>query len=695
MAFFRSVELRNQEPHNTEAAPFSKKSRASPVEFVHRVEAKVEPGRRERPSSRYAVLWYATCVALLLLSPAFNFGVPPWQVPAAKLLPPGCLVAAFVLSAGCALSMRPPRESHVRRTVVSTMAIFGAVFLGFVLAKTTYSRAITFGVFTSALVFVPAPYLVGASGLRQALALVGLIASALAGLAVVRFTPEVPASTSGVIKTEFYNLDVHTYSRAFPKSAVAGGSLARIEDRYLLLSGDGHLHLFSREAGDSLTIKTLPYRVPINGDAFSAAAGRPWSAGVGWGPEEAQRRQAGHEILNPEWFRTYGLLVQEVGASTRIFVSHAFWHVAEECWTERISVLESNRAAILRGEVGLEWRALYETTPCLPVRGEYRRRGIPFVGYFGGGRMALLNADTLLLTVGDFGFDGLASVHAYAQDSSASYGKTVAINIADGRARTFTIGHRNPQGLYIDPSGTVWLTEHGPQGGDELNRLLPGANYGWPYATYGTDYGSFAWPLNKPEPEQKGYEAPVFAWVPSIGVSNLLVVERGLLPEWRGDLLIASLKAAALFRARVRDGQVKYLEPIAIGSRIRDLVEGHDGTLMLWTDDQEMISLRPKEGVTGETLFAEKCGGCHQSSLTNGNRIGPDLLGIVGRQVASVGSYPDYSPSLRRLGGIWTEERLEEFLRAPSNFCPGTMMDFAGDASATERRAILNYLRTL
>lgn len=692
MTFHRSVELKNDEPRGTGAVP---SLQGTQIEIVHHARAKVRPDRRQQRSWRYAVLWYAICVALLLLFSNFSF--PRWQAPATKLLPPGCLVAAFVLSAACALAMRPsPRGWGVGRIVLCTMAIFGAVFLGFVLARTDYSRAITLGVFTSALVLVPAPYLVGASGLRQALALGGLIASALTGAAVLRLTPEVPASTSAVIKTEFYNLDVYTYSGAFPKSAVAGGALARIEDRYLLLSGDGQLHLFSQEPGDGLTVQTLPYRVPINGDAFSAAARRPWTAAGGNpGAAEVQRRQAGQEVLNAEWFRTYGLLVQEDRATTRIFVSHAYWHVAEECWTERVSVLEADRAAILRGKASSGWKTLYETTPCLPVRGEHRRRGIPFVGYFGGGRMALLNADTLLLTVGDFGFDGLASVHAYSQDPSASYGKTVAIKIPDGRATIFTIGHRNSQGLYIDRSGTIWSTEHGPQGGDELNRLVQGANYGWPYATYGTDYGSFSWPLNKPEPEQKDYEAPVFAWVPSIAVSNLIAMERALFPEWKGDLLIASLKAATLFRARVRGGQVKYIEAIAIGSGIRDLVEGHDGSLMLWTDDTKLISLRPKEGTTGETLFAAKCSGCHQSSLISGNRIGPDLLGIVGRRVASVASYPDYSASLRRLGGVWSEARLDEFLKAPGAFCPGTKMDFAGDASAKERQAILGYLRTL
>ena len=227
-------------------------------------------------------------------------------------------------------------------------------------------------------------------------------------------------------------------------------------------------------------------------------------------------------------------------------------------------MLESDRAAMLRGAAGPGWRTLYETTPCLPIRGEGRRRGISFMGQFGGGRMALLDPQTVLLTVGDFGFDGVASLEAPSQDPGTSYGKTIAINIGDGRATLFTLGHRNPQGLFIDRSGTVWSTEHGPQGGDELNQLVRGKNYGWPYATYGTDYGSFSWPLNKPEAEQD-YQTPVFAWVPSIGVSNLLAIEGELFPQWRGDLLIGSLRAQTLFRARVREGHVAYLEPISAG----------------------------------------------------------------------------------------------------------------------------------
>jgi cytochrome c2 len=309
--------------------------------------------------------------------------------------------------------------------------------------------------------------------------------------------------------------------------------------------------------------------------------------------------------------------------------------------------------------------------------------------------MQLMDPQTILLSVGEFGFDGVASVEALSQDRATSYGKTVTINIANGRAALFTIGHRNPQGLYIDHAGTIWSTEHGPQGGDKLNRLVRGANYGWPYATYGTDYGTFTWPLNKPESEWRDYQDPVFAWVPSIAVSNLLVVEQGLFSRWRGDLLIASLKAKTLFRAHVKDGHVLYFESIFIGSRIRDLIEGHDGRILLWTDDDTLISISPNADTTGEALFAEKCSGCHQATAISGNRIGPNLSGVVGRRIASLEGYPDYSPALRRWDGVWTDNRLDAFLKEPTVACPGTHMDMAGVANDNERSAVIGYLRTL
>jgi len=604
-------------------------------------------------------------------------------------------VAAFAVSAGIAGLFRPARRwQDLWLITLSTIAVFGLFFLGLIITRIDFSRSIIIVTFLSALVLVPAPYIVGRSRVYRALAFGILFAAAGVLLFAPRVTPLMSVQTSALIKTEYYNVNTETYSGAFPKSVVRGGALARIGDRYLRLSGDGHLDVFSWEAEtDGLKTMRLPYRVPINGDEFAAAAGRPWATPLELQPQEGERIDPA-EVLNAEWFRAYALLAQEVASDLRVFVTHPYWKAAEQCWVERVSMLQSDRSAILRGAAGPEWKTLYETTPCLPVRGEGRRHGIPFVGYFGGGRMALLDEQTLLLTVGDFGFDGVASFEVHPQNPATSYGKTIAINIAEGSATLFTLGHRNAQGLFVDRSGTIWSTEHGPQGGDELNRLERGKNYGWPYATDGTDYGSFSWPLNKPEAEHT-FQAPVFSWVPSIAISNLLVADGDLFPRWRGDLLIGSLKARTLFRARVRDGHVAYLESIVIGSAIRDLIEGHDGRIILWTDDETLVSLRTKQGSSGELLFAEKCSGCHASAATSGNRIGPSLSGVVGRRVASLKGYPDYSPALIQLGGVWTTDRLDAFLRRPREACPGNSMDYAGEAKAADREAIIEYLATL
>jgi hypothetical protein len=152
-----------------------------------------------------------------------------------------------------------------------------------------------------------------------------------------------------------------------------------------------------------------------------------------------------------------------------------------------------------------------------------------------------------------------------------------------------SIGHRNPQGLTLTANGTMYATEHGPQGGDELNRIVQGKNYGWPIETYGAHYGKYDWPAQAKSAQP--FEKPVLAWVPSIGVSNLIEIDN-FHPAWNGDLLVESLKAQSLFRLRRDgDGRVVYSEPIPLGQRLRDIAALPDGTLVLWTDSAQLIFL--------------------------------------------------------------------------------------------------------
>ena len=164
---------------------------------------------------------------------------------------------------------------------------------------------------------------------------------------------------------------------------------------------------------------------------------------------------------------------------------------------------------------------------------------------------------------------------------NVSYGKTLLIDMYTGAASTFTTGHRNQEGLYIDPTGNIWSSEHGPKGGDELNLLVKDRNYGWPIVTYGTNYDAMPWPLNPHPGRHDGFEAPVYAWVPSVGLSSITSVRKKLFDRWKGDLLVASLGGMSIWRVRTDRGRVVTAERIEIGERIRDLIEDEEGRLIL------------------------------------------------------------------------------------------------------------------
>jgi cytochrome c2 len=307
--------------------------------------------------------------------------------------------------------------------------------------------------------------------------------------------------------------------------------------------------------------------------------------------------------------------------------------------------------------------------------------------------MAWLDSASVLLTVGDFGFDGTSSTQQFAQDPQAAYGKTIRIRPEEKTAEIFTSGHRNPEGLYVQrEDGVIWLTEHGPQGGDELNRLEVGANYGWPYTTYGTQYGTFTWPVERRVDPVAASVPPTFAWLPSIGVSSLIRVENSLFSSWQGDLLVGSLVGKTLYRLKVIDQRIVFAEPISIGERIRDVAEGTSGRIVLWTDEGTIISLGLAAEKNGETLFATLCSGCHQLGDGSNHRIGPDLGGIPGRAVASAEGYV-YSPAMRAKGGRWTPDRLRAFLLHPQSEVPSTTMEFPGLPDSSGVSALIEYLR--
>lgn len=220
-----------------------------------------------------------------------------------------------------------------------------------------------------------------------------------------------------------------------------------------------------------------------------------------------------------------------------------------------------------------------------------------------GGRMAWLPDRTLLVTGGD-GFD----LREAAQDPASALGKIVRLD-GDGnapadnpfpeaggrRSVVWTLGHRNVQGIAVDPvDGTVWSHEHGPRGGDELNRLEAGANCGWPVATHGLDYtGARISPYTR----YPGMVDPVHVWTPSIAPAGLAVYRGAAFPDWEGDLLVTALAARHLERLRIRDGRVVLREILlaGLGERLRDVRVARDGSLLVTTDSAagRLLRIRP------------------------------------------------------------------------------------------------------
>jgi cytochrome c len=184
----------------------------------------------------------------------------------------------------------------------------------------------------------------------------------------------------------------------------------------------------------------------------------------------------------------------------------------------------------------------------------------------------------------------------------------------------------------------------------------------------------------------------VYAWVPSIGVSNLLRLRLGAFPFWKDDLLVASMHARTVYRVHLEEQRPVFAEPIAVGERIRDIVEGPDGQILMWTDRYNLISLHPARGSSGAVLFGTRCGNCHKIGTGTDNSYGPDLYGIVGRKAGSNGSFEGYSPAMKAFAKKWTKDQLDRFLENPQAVVPGTLMSFPGVKDDSERAAIVDYL---
>lgn len=257
---------------------------------------------------------------------------------------------------------------------------------------------------------------------------------------------------------------------------------------------------------------------------------------------------------------------------------------------------EANHTAVIRGTYdGVSLTNVQSVFDAAPERSTDAHYG---------GRLLFMPDKTLILTLGD-GYE----YRDKAQDLSSDLGKIVRITDtgqpasdnpfigqAGKRPEIYSYGHRNVQGIALDQRYNVLFAhEHGPKGGDEINIIQPGKNYGWPVITYGVDYSGAPISLKN---KQDGMEQPITYWVPSIAPSGMTFYSGMMFPQWQGDLIVTALAGQHLRRVDMQKGQVMSQEVYLAerGERYRQVVQAPDGALLLLTDDAEGKVLRVTPG---------------------------------------------------------------------------------------------------
>jgi glucose/arabinose dehydrogenase len=217
-----------------------------------------------------------------------------------------------------------------------------------------------------------------------------------------------------------------------------------------------------------------------------------------------------------------------------------------------------------------------------------------------GSRLVFDREGYLYVTLGDRGEmeraqrpdDHAGSVIRIHDDGSVP-GDNPFVGKVGWRPEKYTLGNRNQQGAALHPqTGALWTHEHGPQGGDEVNVIKPGANYGWPVITYGVNYG-IGTKIGEGT-EKAGMEQPLHKWVPSIAPSGMAFYAGDRFPAWRGSLFVGALRAETLVRLELDGQKVVREERLLKGAlgRIRDVRQGPDGYLYLLTDESRAVLAR-------------------------------------------------------------------------------------------------------
>ncbi len=384
--------------------------------------------------------------------------------------------------------------------------------------------------------------LLRASGLALALAVVACGGGGGDASTVAQdTTPPPPPITSPSVATA--RVDTFAVGLSFP------WSLAFLPDSTMLVT----------ERGGALK------RLAANGAVLGSVSGLPTVSFVGQGG-----------LLDIA-------LAADFASSRRVYLSYAEADTSGRGLAVGSGVLSADGSALT------QWRVVFRQLPKVNNDNHF------------GGRLAAASDGTLFITAGDRELD---SERPKVQDLSQGNGKVFRVqpdggapadnpfvSTAGAQPQIWSYGHRNPQGATLRPgTDQLWINEHGPQGGDEVNRIVPGKNYGWPRVSYGCEYGT---PIGACTPvggasSGAGYQPPITYWVPtSIAPSGMAFYTGDRFPEWRGNLFVGALAGRALWRIVLNgDDTVQGREILfaSEGERIRDVRQSPDGELYLLTD---------------------------------------------------------------------------------------------------------------
>ena len=197
-----------------------------------------------------------------------------------------------------------------------------------------------------------------------------------------------------------------------------------------------------------------------------------------------------------------------------------------------------------------------------------------------GHRIAFAPDGTMFVTSGD------RQKMQPAQDRNSDLGKIIHMTDEGERlgGRFYTMGHRNPLGIAFAPDGRLWATEMGPQGGDEINLIVEGRNYGWPEVSYGSHYGGGAIP---DEHASRGFEEPKLWWTPSVSPAGMIVYSGNKFPEWQGDIIAGALSGQALLHVDVEGANARKANRWDMNARIREVAQGPDGSVYILEDGRD------------------------------------------------------------------------------------------------------------